>query len=64
MLSWEYPPVMVGGLGRHVHALAEAMAAAGHEVTVLSRHPGTPDVAYDEVAAGVRVVRAAEDPPC
>ncbi|MGQ5263236.1 glycosyltransferase family 4 protein, partial [Micromonospora sp. ZYX-F-536] len=21
MLSWEYPPVLVGGLGRHVHAL-------------------------------------------
>ena len=62
MLSWEYPPVMVGGLGRHVHALAEAMAAAGHEVTVLTRHPGTPDVAYDEVTGGVRVVRVVEDP--
>ena len=62
MLSWEYPPVMVGGLGRHVHALAEAMARAGHEVTVLSRHPGTPEVAHEEVAGGVRVVRVAEDP--
>ena len=62
MLSWEYPPVMVGGLGRHVHALAEAMAAAGHEVTVLTRHPGTAEVALDEVAGGVRVVRVAEDP--
>ena len=20
MLSWEYPPLLVGGLGRHVHA--------------------------------------------
>jgi glycogen synthase len=62
MLSWEYPPVMVGGLGRHVHALAEAMAAAGHELTVLTRHPGLAEVAYDEVAGGVRVVRVAEDP--
>ena len=62
MLSWEYPPVMIGGLGRHVHALAEAMAAAGHEVTVLTRHPGTAEVALDEVAGGVRVVRVAEDP--
>ena len=26
MLSWEYPPVVVGGLGRHVHALATALA--------------------------------------
>ncbi|MEU8301684.1 glycogen/starch synthase, partial [Micromonospora sp. NPDC048909] len=33
MLSWEYPPVLVGGLGRHVHALSVALAAAGHEVT-------------------------------
>ena len=39
VVSWEYPPVVVGGLGRHVHALAAAMAAAGHEVTVLTRHP-------------------------
>ncbi|MEH0827464.1 MULTISPECIES: glycogen/starch synthase, partial [unclassified Micromonospora] len=35
MLSWEYPPVLVGGLGRHVHALSVALAAAGHEVTVV-----------------------------
>ena len=61
MLSWEYPPVMVGGLGRHVHALAEALAGVGHEMTVLTRHaPGAP---YDEVAGGVRVVRVPEDPP-
>ena len=26
------------------------MAASGHELTVLTRHPGTPDVAYDETA--------------
>jgi len=26
MLSWEYPPVVVGGLGRHVHALATSLA--------------------------------------
>ncbi|MEV4389391.1 glycogen/starch synthase, partial [Micromonospora sp. NPDC049580] len=32
MLSWEYPPVLVGGLGRHVHALSVALAAAGHDV--------------------------------
>ncbi len=61
MLSWEYPPVMVGGLGRHVHALATALAAAGHQVTVVSRH--APGAALDEVVDGVRVVRAPEDPP-
>jgi glycogen synthase len=61
MLSWEYPPVMVGGLGRHVHALATALAAAGHTVTVVTRHqPGSP---REEMLDGVRVVRVPEDPP-
>ena len=60
-LSWEYPPVVYGGLGRHVHALAEAQAAAGHEVTVLTQH--AEDAAYDEVVAGVRVLRVPADPP-
>jgi glycogen synthase len=61
MLSWEYPPVLVGGLGRHVHALAEALAAAGHAVTVLTRHVS--GASYDEIRGGVRVVRVPEDPP-
>ena len=39
MVSWEYPPVVVGGLGRHVHHLATALAAAGHEVVVLAGAP-------------------------
>ncbi|KAB1109711.1 glycosyltransferase family 4 protein [Micromonospora aurantiaca] len=60
LLSWEYPPVLVGGLGRHVHALSVALAAAGHEVTVVTRHAeGAP---LEEYADGVRIVRAAEDP--
>jgi glycogen synthase len=61
MLSWEYPPVLVGGLGRHVHALATSLAAAGHEVTVVTRH--APDAPLEEIREGVRVVRAPEDPP-
>ncbi|MGW4156840.1 glycosyltransferase family 4 protein [Micromonospora chersina] len=60
ILSWEYPPVLVGGLGRHVHALSVALAAAGHEVTVVTRHAeGAP---LEEYAEGVRILRAAEDP--
>ncbi|MGW1450606.1 glycogen/starch synthase, partial [Micromonospora sp. NPDC002411] len=56
MLSWEYPPVLVGGLGRHVHALSVALAAAGHEVTVVTRHSeGAP---LEEYADGVRILRA------
>jgi glycogen synthase len=61
MLSWEYPPVLVGGLGRHVHALATSLAAAGHDVTVVTRHGA--DAPLEEVREGVRVVRAPEDPP-
>ena len=66
LLSWEYPPVVIGGLGRHVHHLATELAAAGHEVVVLSRRPsGTDPLSHpttDEMSDGVRVVAAAEDP--
>ena len=66
MVSWEYPPVVVGGLGRHVYQLATALAAAGHEVVVLSRRPSGTDPSThpstDEIAEGVRVVAAAQDP--
>jgi glycogen(starch) synthase len=66
MVSWEYPPVVIGGLGRHVYQLATALAAAGHEVVVLSRRPSGTDPAThpstDENAEGVRVVAAAQDP--
>ncbi|BBU23650.1 transferase [Mycobacterium xenopi] len=66
MVSWEYPPVVVGGLGRHVHHLSTALAAAGHDVVVLSRRPtGTDPSTHpssDEINEGVRVVAAAQDP--
>ncbi|WP_016700765.1 glycosyltransferase family 4 protein [Actinoalloteichus spitiensis] len=67
MLSWEYPPVVVGGLGRHVHALATRLARQGHEVVVLARHPAGTDATthptVEEWREGVRVLRVAEDPP-
>lgn len=67
MLSWEYPPVVVGGLGRHVHALAGHLAAQGHDVVVLCRQPaGTDAVTHptsDTEVDGVRLIRVAEDPP-
>ena len=66
LVSWEYPPVVIGGLGRHVHSLATALAEAGHEVVVLSRRPSGTDPSThpstDEIAEGVRVVAAAQDP--
>jgi glycogen(starch) synthase len=66
MLSWEYPPVVVGGLGRHVHALATELTALDHEVVVLCRHEAGTDAlthpTTDTTHDGVRVVRVAEDP--
>jgi glycogen(starch) synthase len=60
MLSWEYPPLVVGGLGRHVDALARELAAAGHDVRVVTR--GESSAAVEEVRDGVRVLRSAVDP--
>lgn len=59
MLSWEFPPLLVGGLGRHVAELAPALAAAGHEVRVLTR--GNQARAQREQFGAVTVHRAAVD---
>src|SRR5487761_2017343 len=40
ILSWEYPPVIEGGLARHVRKLAEALARQGLGVDVLTRRLG------------------------
>ena len=40
LLSWEYPPVIEGGLSRHVRKLAEALVRQGVEVHVLTRGLG------------------------
>ncbi|PRR74857.1 1,4-alpha-glucan branching protein domain-containing protein [Neomoorella humiferrea] len=40
MLSWEYPPHHVGGLGIHVRDLAEALVKRGCPVHVLTPGPG------------------------
>ena len=37
LLSWEYPPVIEGGLARHVRKLAEALVRQGVAVDVLTR---------------------------
>ena len=60
MLSWEYPPLVVGGLGRHVEALSRELVRAGHEVQVVTR--GEKDDIVDELVDGVRIRRAAVDP--
>ena len=61
MVSWEYPPLVVGGLAAHVDGLARALARQGHEVVVLTLHHE--DVPDDAVVDGVRVLRARADLP-
>src|SRR3954447_20418251 len=60
LLSWEYPPLLVGGLGRHVEALARHLAIEGHDVRVVTR--GDAATGRSDTIDGVRVVRAAADP--
>lgn len=54
ILSWEYPPVIEGGLARHVRKLAEALVRQGVTVDVLTRGVGGED--RTGVAAGAGVV--------
>jgi glycogen(starch) synthase len=66
LLSWEYPPVIEGGLARHVRKLAEALVRDGVAVDVLTRsaQPGAGRAAAQtsevEVRAGVRIHRVPE----
>ena len=61
MLSWEFPPRLVGGLGRHVDALTRSLVAAGHEVHVVSR--SHPDAPAQERVGGLHVTRVDASPP-
>jgi glycosyltransferase involved in cell wall biosynthesis len=36
MLSWEYPPRIVGGIARHVYDLSRALARLGHQIHVVT----------------------------
>jgi glycogen(starch) synthase len=60
MISWEYPPVIEGGLGRHVRKLCEQLARHGVEVHVLTRGGG--HLARREERHGVIVHRLKEPP--
>jgi glycogen synthase len=58
ILSWEYPPVIEGGLARHVRKLAEELVALGTAVDVLTRG-GEQSPAVEE-QGGVSVHRVRE----
>jgi glycogen synthase len=63
ILSWEYPPVIEGGLARHVRKLAEALARQGVAVDVLTRGLGRGEQEHEAAfqrIAGVGVHRVPE----
>ncbi|MFN7017316.1 MAG: glycosyltransferase family 4 protein [Fimbriimonadales bacterium] len=60
MVSWEYPPRIVGGIARHVQELSEALAAQGVETHVVTpTHPDAPDEATER---GVHLHRLGTPP--
>ena len=58
LLSWEYPPIVEGGLARHVRKLSEALVALGTDVHVLTR--GDETLPAEELMNGVTVHRVRE----
>ncbi|MFT4034410.1 MAG: glycosyltransferase family 4 protein [Patulibacter sp.] len=58
ILTWEYPPIVEGGLARHVCKLAEALHRRGIEVHVLTR--GDSALPESAVQNGVTVHRVPE----
>ena len=55
MLTWEYPPRIVGGIARVVNDLSKRLIKDGHEVTVVTYKEG--NVPYYELDKGVKVYR-------
>jgi glycogen synthase len=58
ILSWEYPPLIEGGLARHVRKLAETLVSNDVEVHVLAR--GLEESPPEEECEGVIVHRVRE----
>ncbi|GMA65093.1 DUF1957 domain-containing protein [Alicyclobacillus fastidiosus] len=55
MLSWEFPPLTVGGLSRHVYDLSRYLVKNGVEVHVLTMHVDGCEA--NEIVEGVHVHR-------
>ena len=58
VLSWEYPPLIEGGLARHVRKLSEGLIEQGIEVHVLTR--GGEESPAEERSGGVAIHRIRE----
>ena len=55
MLTWEYPPRIVGGISRVVHDLSHRLIKDGHDVTVVTYRDE--NLSYFEDDKGVKVYR-------
>ncbi|MCI8759849.1 MAG: glycosyltransferase family 4 protein [Clostridia bacterium] len=55
MLTWEYPPRVVGGIARVVYDLSKTLLKDGHDVTVITYRDG--ETPYFEDDKGVKVYR-------
>lgn len=68
-LSWEYPPHIVGGLGRHVYDLAQAQSVRGDDVVVVAAaapgvvEPPAGRLGLAPARGEVRLVRVEPGPP-
>jgi glycogen synthase len=62
IISWEYPPVIEGGLARHVRKLAEELVRLGVEVDVLTRGGERSDALEQRAGVNVHRVREPEWP--
>ncbi len=55
MLTWEYPPRIVGGIARVVYDLSRTLLKDGHDVTVITYREG--EAPYYEEDKGIKVHR-------
>jgi glycosyltransferase involved in cell wall biosynthesis len=55
ILSWEYPPHIIGGLGKHVYHISKALASKNIDTTVITYTDGTSK--SEEIIDNVRVLR-------
>ena len=51
LVTWEFPPETVGGVGAHVEGLSQSLAKDGHEVCIFTL--AAPRIVEDQVVAGV-----------
>lgn len=61
MLTWEYPPRIIGGISRHVEGLSEALVRKGLEVHIVT--PDFPGAPYEENVKRVHVHRVLVETP-